>query len=74
MAINIVKKIKTNKNYKSIQINDEGLSLFLVLEQYSWTAKAKEMGGQIEEAQNLILQKRIQETAERNAARDKASK
>ncbi len=44
----------------------------VVLEKYGWTAKAKEMRGQIEEAQNLILQKRIQETAERNAARDKA--
>ena len=43
-----------------------------VLEKYGWTAKAKEMRGQIEEAQNLILQKRIQESAERNAAREKA--
>ena len=42
------------------------------MEKYGWTAKAKEMRGQIEEAQNLILQKRIQETAERTAARDKA--
>ena len=44
----------------------------VVLEKYNWTAKAKEMRGQIEEAQNLILQKRIQESAERNAAREKA--
>ena len=43
-----------------------------VLEKYGWTAKAKEMRGQIEEAQRLILEKKIQETAERNAAREKA--
>ena len=44
----------------------------VVLEKYGWTAKAKEMRGQIEEAQRLILEKKIQETAERNAAREKA--
>ena len=41
-----------------------------VLEKFGWTAKAKEMRGQIEEAQRLILEKKIQESAERNAKRE----
>ena len=43
-----------------------------VLEKYGWTAKAKEMRAQIEEANNQIMKKRIQESAERNAQREKA--
>ena len=43
-----------------------------VLEKYGWTAKAKEMTVQIEEGKRLALEKKIQEMAERNAARDKA--
>ena len=43
-----------------------------VLEKYGWTAKAKEMRAQIEEGRRLALEKKIQETAERNAQRDKA--
>ena len=44
----------------------------VVLEKYGWTAKAREMRGEIEKAQQLILQKKIQESAERNEARAKA--
>jgi len=43
-----------------------------VLEKYGWTAKAKEMRGQIEEGRRLAMEKKIQEMAERNAAREKA--
>ena len=43
-----------------------------VLEKFGWTAKAKEMRAQIAEGQRLAMEKKIQEMAERNAARDKA--
>ena len=42
------------------------------LEKYGWTAKAKEMRAEIERAQQLILEKKIQESKERNDARAKA--
>ena len=42
------------------------------MEKYGWTAKAKEMRGQIEEGRRLAMEKKIQEMAERNAAREKA--
>ena len=44
----------------------------VVLEKYGWTAKAKEMRGQIEEAQRLIQEKKIQEMKAKNDARAKA--
>ena len=44
----------------------------VVLEKYGWTAKAKEMRAEIERAQQLILEKKIQESKERNDARAKA--
>ena len=44
----------------------------VVLEKYGWTAKAKEMRAQIEEGKRLAVEKKIQEMAERNAAREKA--
>ena len=44
----------------------------VVLEKYGWKQKAKEMRAEIERAQQQILDKKIQEMAERNAARDKA--
>ena len=43
-----------------------------VLEKYGWTAKAKEMRVQIEEGRRLAMEKKLQEAAERNAAREKA--
>ena len=44
----------------------------VVLEEFGWTAKAKEMRAEIEEGRRLAMEKKIQEMAERNAAREKA--
>ena len=44
----------------------------VVLEKYGWTAKAQEMRAQIEEGRRLALEKKTQEMAERNRAREKA--
>ena len=44
----------------------------VVLEEFGWTAKAKEMRAEIEEGRRLAVEKKIQEMAKRNAAREKA--
>ncbi len=46
----------------------------VVLDKYGWTAKAKEMRGQIEEGRRLAMEKKIAESAERNRIREEQIK